>query len=77
MTDDEIQPTFDANVKPMFRELDRKEMLWALDLWKHKDVAGNAEDILIRLEAGDMPCDAPWPSERIATFRSWIEGGMP
>ena len=47
------------------------------DLWKRDDVADNAEAIVRRLEDGSMPCDAPWPPERVATFRQWMAAGMP
>jgi hypothetical protein len=50
-------------------------MLFAFDLWRVEDVPVHAALILERLERGDMPCDAPWPPDRIATFKSWIEGG--
>lgn len=68
--------SFEADVRPMFRETDRLEMRWALDLWKREDVAANADAILDRLEAGEMPCDEPWSSDQIAVFRSWVAGGM-
>ena len=47
----------------------------AFDLSSYADVKPRAEGILRRLEAGDMPCDAAWPAERVATFRQWIEDG--
>ena len=37
------------------------------------------EDILGRLTATgalQMPCDAPWPPDRIDLFRRWIDEGM-
>lgn len=51
-------------------------MQWAFDLWAHADVRENAPQILQRLEDGDMPCDEPWPKDRIEAFRSWMRGGM-
>ena len=47
------------------------------DLWERDDVADNAQAILKRLEDGSMPCDGAWPAERVDTFRSWVEAGMP
>ena len=47
-------------------------IFWSLD-----DVATHADAILERLEAGTMPCDGPWPAERVAVFRQWIDGGKP
>jgi hypothetical protein len=69
--------TFDGTIKEMFREKDRQRMEWAFDLWKYEDVKGNAEGILERVEAGDMPCDEAWTPEQIETFRSWMQAGMP
>jgi hypothetical protein len=50
-------------------------MRFAFDLWSHDDVSSHADAILGRLEAGSMPCDGPWPAERVAVFRQWIDGG--
>ena len=69
-------PSFQSDIRPLFREYDRENMDYSFDLWEYDDVKENADDILDRLEEGDMPCDAPWPEERIATFRQWMEEGM-
>jgi hypothetical protein len=70
-------PSFEQDVRPLFREHDREQMEFAFDLWSYEDVADHADDILERLEEGDMPCDDPWPEERIEVFRSWLEDGKP
>jgi hypothetical protein len=67
---------FDQDVRPLFREFDQTEMEWAFDLWSYDDVKENAEAILQRLEAGDMPCDGPWSEEDIERFRTWMREGM-
>jgi hypothetical protein len=67
---------FESDIKPLFRETDVEEMEFAFNLLDYEDVKANAPGILERLEAGDMPCDEPWDDERIAKFRSWVEGGM-
>ncbi len=72
----EAGPSFESDIKPLFRDKDRERMEWAFDLSRYEDVKDNAEGILQRLEDGDMPCDGGWPEERIATFRRWSEGGM-
>ncbi|HYZ01822.1 MAG TPA: hypothetical protein VFA92_10030 [Candidatus Binatia bacterium] len=69
-------PSFQTDIRPLFREYDRENMDYSFDLWEYDDVKDNADDILDRLEEGDMPCDAPWPEERIALFRQWMEEGM-
>jgi len=69
--------SFDTEIRPLFREFDREEMEWAFDLWDYTDVKANAKQILERLEAGEMPCDARWPADRVALFRAWAESGAP
>jgi hypothetical protein len=69
-------PSFQTDIRPLFREYDRENMDYSFDLWEYDDVKDNADDILDRLEEGDMPCDAPWSEERIALFRQWVEEGM-
>jgi hypothetical protein len=67
--------SFEQDVRPLFREGDRDAMAWAFDLWSHDDVSDNADAILGALEDGSMPCDAPWDSTRVDTFRRWVSGG--
>ena len=73
------QPTFENDVKPLFRERDRGSMLGVaqFDLWSRDDVAEHSQEILQRLEDGSMPCDEAWPEERVAIFRQWVGAGMP
>jgi hypothetical protein len=68
---------FEAHIKPLFRERDRKSMQFAFDLWSLDDVSSHADAILQRLEDGTMPCDGAWPPERVAVFRRWVEAGKP
>jgi CDGSH-type Zn-finger protein/truncated hemoglobin YjbI len=68
---------FTEHVKSMFREQDRKSMLFAFDLWSYDDVCAHATDILSRVRAGSMPCDGAWPSDRVAAFARWIDDGTP
>jgi truncated hemoglobin YjbI len=69
--------SFEAHIKPLFRERDRKSMRFAFDLWDHADVSDHADDILSRIEDGSMPCDDPWPQERVDLIARWVEAGMP
>ena len=73
------QPSFAQDVKPLFRERDRATMLSVadFDLWKHEDVVERSQSILARLADGSMPCDHPWPEDRIGLFRRWIDAGTP
>jgi truncated hemoglobin YjbI len=67
--------SFARHIKRLFREVDRRSMGFAFDLWSHEDVAGHAGSILDRLRAGTMPCDGAWPEDRIAVFERWIDSG--
>ena len=69
--------TYDAHIKGLFRPDDRESMGFAFDLWAYADVAENAEAILERLQDGLMPCDSPWPRERVALFERWMQEGTP
>lgn len=69
-------PSFEEDIKPLFREYDRENMTYSFDLWSYDDVKDHADDIIDRLEEGDMPCDGPWTDQQIALFRSWMDDGM-
>ena len=71
------EPTFEQDIRPLFRERDRQSMDFAFDLWEYDDVRENVQAILGRLTAGTMPCDGAWPADRVALFRRWVDGGMP
>ena len=66
---------FDAHIRPMFRELDRRSMQSHFDLWSHDDVSRHADAILARLRAGTMPCDGAWPPAQVDIFQRWIDSG--
>jgi CDGSH-type Zn-finger protein/truncated hemoglobin YjbI len=69
--------SFEAHIKPLFRERDRKSMRFAFDLWNYEDVKRYADGILERLQNGSMPCDAAWPHDKIDVFERWRRAGMP
>jgi hypothetical protein len=69
--------SYEADVKPLFRERDRGSMLRHFDLWSYDDVVANKDAILDQLAAGSMPCDAAWPEEQVEVFRTWIAEGTP
>jgi hypothetical protein len=68
--------SYDADIRPLFRERDQAAMLSHFDLWSYDDVTANADAILDQLASGSMPCDA-WPSERAEIFRAWVADGTP
>jgi hypothetical protein len=78
-TSEREELSFERDVKPLFRDRDRGSMLNVakFDLWVRDDVAEHSQAILGRLEDGSMPCDQPWPEERVALFRRWVAEGMP
>jgi hypothetical protein len=70
------QLSFEAHIKPLFRERDRQSMSFAFDLWSAGAVRAQAAGILARLRDGSMPCDGAWPAEKIAVFQRWMDTGM-
>ena len=68
-------PSFETDIKPLFREGDRRSMEFAFDLWSYDDVSQNADAILGRLRNGSMPCDGAWPEDQVQRFQGWIESG--
>jgi hypothetical protein len=72
-TDDSVG--FESQIKPLFRESDRRAMEMHFDLWSYDDVSANADPILERLRDGSMPCDSPWQAAQIDLFESWSVNG--
>lgn len=69
--------SYDAHIKNLFRPMDRNSMKFVFDLWSYSDVRQHSAAILDRLRAGSMPCDGPWPAERVDVFARWIDSGTP
>jgi hypothetical protein len=69
------EPSFERDVRPLFREKDRTSMLRAFDLWSYDDVRAHQDAILGHLSAGTMPCDGAWPPEQVAIVQSWVAVG--
>jgi hypothetical protein len=69
--------SFASDIKPLFRESDRDAMHAAFDLWSVADVRSHGEAIATRLRDGSMPCDGPWPEERVTLFDRWLAQGSP
>ena len=76
MTDTDA-PSFEADIKPLFRESDRSAMLAVFDLWSFDDVKANKGKILGAVRAGSMPCDAAWPEEQVDLLQRWVDGDTP
>jgi hypothetical protein len=69
--------SFERDVKPLFRERDRRSMSYAFDLWVYDDVSRHADAILGAVKTGSMPCDGAWPREQIGLLQRWIASGKP
>jgi len=69
--------SFESDIRPLFRPEDADSMSWAFDLGSYEDVKEHAEVIYERVAEGSMPCDEPWPDERVQRFRDWIDADMP
>ena len=70
--------SFARDIRPLFRDQPDVETMknMGLDLSSYEDVKAKAGAVHSRLEDGTMPCDDPWPKERIATFKRWMDEGM-
>lgn len=69
--------SFAKDIRPLFRDSPDVDAMkdFGLDLSSFADVKAQAEEIYARVKDGSMPCDQPWPKERIAVFRQWMEEG--
>ena len=68
-------PSFETDIKPLFRQRDRESMKSHFDLWSYDDVSRDADAILARVKDGSMPCDGSWPEPQVDLFQRWAEGG--
>jgi hypothetical protein len=71
------QPTFESDIRPLFRDRDIESMSGHFDLSSYDDVRDAADRIYGRLSDGSMPCDGAWSDEQVALFRAWIDAGTP
>jgi hypothetical protein len=70
------QPSFERDIRPLFRERDVLDMQFILNLSSYDEVREEAELIYERIADGTMPCDSTWPPERLELLRAWIDDGM-
>jgi len=71
-------PTWENPIKTFFRPFDIDSMKdMGIDLGSYDSVKANGAGIYQRTSAGEMPCDGPWPKERVDTFKQWIDAGYP
>jgi hypothetical protein len=69
---------FEDDIRPLFRDSPDIDTMqgYGIDLSSYEDVRARASEIYKTLADGSMPCDEPWPSERVALFKRWMEEGM-
>lgn len=70
--------SFTANIRPLFRDTPDVDTMkdFGLDLSSYEQVKAQAGKIYETLDNGSMPCDAPWPADRVALFKQWMDEGM-
>jgi hypothetical protein len=72
--------SFATDIRPLFRAGDvacMKKAGVALDDPAWMCVAANAKEVYGAVSAGKMPPDEPWPAERVALFKQWMDAGCP
>ncbi len=69
---------FAKDIRPLFRDSPDVDTMkdYGVDLSSYEDVKAKASKILATLEDGSMPCDAPWPPDRVTLFKRWMDEGM-
>jgi hypothetical protein len=70
--------SFAADIRRLFRDSPDVDSMkeYGLDLSSYKEVKAQAKEIYARIADGSMPCDEPWPDERLALFKRWMDEGM-
>lgn len=72
--------SFATDILPLFRAGDIACMKNAgveLDDPAWMCVAANARSVYDAVAGGSMPPDEPWPAERVARFKAWMDAGRP
>ncbi len=72
-------PTFVANIRPLFRDSDVSCMISisGFDLSNYNDVKTRSAAIFSQLDSGNMPTDGRWPQSDIDLFKQWMDAGHP
>jgi hypothetical protein len=70
--------SFKNDIRPLFRDSPDVDSMkeYGLDLSSYEEVKAQAAAIYARIEDGSMPCDGPWPEERLVLFKRWMEEGL-
>ena len=70
--------SFASDIRPLFRDSPDVDSMegYGLDLSSYEEVRARASEIYARLVDGSMPCDEPWPGERLGIFKLWMDEGF-
>lgn len=71
--------SFAADILPLFRNEDiecMKGMGVDLDEFAWMRVPANAQSVYGTLAGGTMPPDEPWPADKVARFKEWMDAGF-
>jgi hypothetical protein len=70
--------SFAKDIRPLFRDTPDVDTMkdFGMDLSSYVDVKVHAGEIYARVLDGSMPCDEPWPKDRVALFKQWMDEGM-
>ena len=70
--------SFATDIRPLFRDSPDVDTMrgYGLDLSSYEEVRARAAEIYETLENGSMPCDEPWPKDRLALFKRWMDEEM-
>jgi len=84
-------PTFYRDIKPLFSQWDRIQMIGRFDLWSYADVKGRANSIWLSLQLDPAKPNTGWsllpfvhlmpevtgplPQQDIDLFKAWIDAG--
>ena len=70
--------SFSTEIRPLFRDSPDVDTMqgYGLDLSNYNDVKARVAEIYEALANGSMPCDEPWPKERLALFKQWMDEGV-
>ena len=72
--------SFAKDIRPLFRDGDvecMKDMGVPLDDATWICVPANAQSVYATVADGSMPPDEPWPADRVALFKEWMDAGCP
>ena len=70
--------SFATDIRVLFRDSPDVDSMqgYGLDRSSFEDVKARASEINARLADGSMPCDEPWPPDRLALFKRWMDEGL-